>query len=90
MKHEDPIDLLKKVRKVDAPEFLLTRIQAKIYAGKQEKLPVSWKWAGSLAFMGLLAVNVFFAQSRRQTKPDATEMLVSSMNLDSSNQLYHE
>ncbi|HOY06976.1 MAG TPA: hypothetical protein PLO67_16325 [Saprospiraceae bacterium] len=90
MKEEDPIDLLKKVGKVDTPEFLFTRIQAKINSPAQEQLPVSWKWAGSLAFGLLLAANLFFAQNRRPMLPDTAELLVSSMSLDHSNQLYHE
>jgi hypothetical protein len=90
MKEEDPIDLLKKVGKVDAPEFLLTRIQAKINKPVQEQVPLSWKWAGGLAFGLLLAANLFFAQNRNPMTPDAAELLVSSMSLDHSNQLYHE
>ena len=90
MMDHDPIDLLKKVQKVDAPEFLFTRIRTKIAHPALDRVPPTWKWAGALAFGLLLTANFFLAHNRGQLTPDTTELLVSSMSLDHSNQLYHE
>ncbi|MBL7784228.1 MAG: hypothetical protein JNM22_23535 [Saprospiraceae bacterium] len=90
MDKQDPIHLLKKIQKVDAPEFMYTRIQARIRIQATEQLPLSWKWAGGLAFGMLLLLNVSLLQRRQSQAPDTAELLISNMNLYQSNQLYHE
>ena len=80
---------LKKVKKVDAPDFMLTRIYAKISANEAEKTPVSWKYTGALAFTLLLLLNVFLGFG---IVPDhaGTKSLVEAMKLQPDNQLYDE
>lgn len=90
MKNEEELDLLKKVAKTDAPPFLMTRIAAKIRAGESERLPVSWQWAGSLAFTALLLFNVFFLKNNTRKPENASETLAVSLNLQTSNQFYDE
>ena len=90
MDKQDPLNLLKKIQKVDAPEFMYTRIQARIGNQASEQLPLSWKWAGGLAFALLLALNISLLQRRQMPTPDTAELLISNMNLYPSNQLYHE
>ena len=54
---ENILNRCKKVQKVDAPPFLMTRIRAKIQAVEAEKLPVFWRWAGATAVVLLLWLN---------------------------------
>ncbi|MFN0216495.1 MAG: hypothetical protein ACKVT2_19720 [Saprospiraceae bacterium] len=85
------MEQLKKVRKVDAPPFLLTRIQAKIRASAAEKVPVSWNWAGALALSILLVLNIsLFIGTGKTPGIDRTQSLAEGMNLQSNNQLYNE
>jgi hypothetical protein len=90
MKKMNQIALLKKVRQVEAPPFMLTRIEAKLRAIEAERLPVSWQWAGALTFMLLVLFNVSAMRTERTASPDATSQLVESLQLHPSNQLYHE
>jgi hypothetical protein len=53
----DPLKLLQKVEKVEAPPFLMTRIQAKIRAAVTEQAPVSWQWAGATALLLMFWLN---------------------------------
>ena len=80
------IDLLKKVSKVDAPPFLLTRIQAKIRSGEAERLPVSWGWASGLAFSLLLLLNMLALGRSNETTP--TKSLAEQLQMNQNNELY--
>jgi hypothetical protein len=85
------LDLLKKVRRVEAPAFMYTRIQTKIRAATTERLPVSWQWASGLAFSILVLGNVFyFSKTENLTQQSSVETLAQSMQLQSENQFYNE
>lgn len=85
------LDLLKKVRRVETPAFMYTRIQTKIRAARTERLPVSWQWAGGLAFSMLIMGNVFyFSKIENGTQQSSVETLAESMQLQSKNQFYDE
>lgn len=90
MKKKNHIELLKKVGQVEAPPFLLTRIEAKIRAAEAERLPVSWQWAVALTFMLLIFFNLSALKTERSASPDPTSQLAESLRLHPSNQLYHE
>lgn len=81
MPHLEKIELLRKVRRVEAPPFLLTRIRAKIDAARAEKLPATWAWAGSLAFGLLLFLNVVLATRTETADPAAQYRLHQSPQL---------
>ncbi len=83
MPHLENIELLRKVRQVEAPPFLLTRIRARIDAARAEKLPAAWAWAGTLAFGLLLLLNVVLA-ARTETAPNPA----AQYRLHQSPQLY--
>lgn len=84
------LELLKKVRSVDAPPFLLTRIEAKILAAQAERIPVSWRWSGALAFGLLLLLNVVFLAPEKATTTTQAEQMAQSFQLLTINQLYNE
>lgn len=86
----EKLELLKKVRRMDAPEFMLTRIQAKIRADKADRLPVSWQWAGAMACGLLLVFHIFLLETERTPPISAAEQVAESLQIQSSNQLYDE
>ena len=89
--NKDPnLDLLNNVKRMEAPPFLLTRVMAKIHSEVQRPVPASWKWAGGLAFVVLLALNTGVAQWQSQTVVTPVQSLVDNMALQPSNQLYDE
>lgn len=92
MKQQPDIEQLKRVKKVAAPPFLLTRIQAKIEENNMEHLAPQWKWAGVLAIALMLFMNIFVVNLEQQnnTQSEAMEMISEGMGLFQSNQLYHE
>jgi H+/Cl- antiporter ClcA len=87
----DPLEPLKKVQKVAAPPFLYTRIQAKIQQQTAEYLPPRWQWAAALTLGLFVVANLYLLQQpapfSSNSGPDA---LVNSLNLNTSNQLYHD
>jgi hypothetical protein len=84
------LELLKKIQKVDAPPFLYTRIQAKIRSAATEQLPMSWKWAGGLAFSMLIVGNLYFSTLNSAASTSSIEVLAEGMRLQSQNQFYDE
>ena len=82
--------LLKKVRRVEAPPFLQTRIQAKIRASAAERLPASWQWAGGLAFALLLFLNGIALRREKTAAQPPSGLMAESLEIQTSNQLYDE
>jgi len=90
MKIEIKPELLRRVKKIDAPPFLLTRIQAKLRAAEAERVPVSWRWAVSLVFFLLLVSNFYFLKMEKTDHAAPAETLVVKLQLQCYNQLYNE
>lgn len=88
MQENDHIELLENIKKVDAPPFLFTRIEAKIAHVTSDKL--NWKWALSgLATLALvLTINITLSQNVVDEEPNNN--IVSELNLSPTNQLYHD
>lgn len=91
MKGNDYIEKhLKSIKKVDAPAFLLTRIEAKINSNEKNVVS-SKKIALALACtMTLIIGNVLFVQQSNSKVSDPQTSIFDNMNLVNSNQLYHE
>ncbi|MDZ4714434.1 MAG: hypothetical protein SH819_03105 [Cytophagales bacterium] len=87
----EKLDLLKKIQRVDAPPFLFTRILSRIGANATVKVSASWKISFVAAGIVLLGLNlaIILRSSEPQTNP-GLEAVVSTMELSTSNQLYHE
>lgn len=92
MKQQEALQHLKKVGKVEAPPFLLTRIQAKIAARQVAQVPSSWKWAGALAFGTVLLLNLLAVGSVQPSRDSRSqiETLADGLQLSGTNQLYDE
>lgn len=84
---------LKRIKEVDAPPFLYTRIQQQIQNLLQQEAPAKWKWAFALtAFMMLLInISILVRSSAPATKENSgVENMVNGMGLSTTNDLYHE
>lgn len=93
MNIDEKLNLLKQIKEVDAPPFLLTRIRQRIDSLGNAEAPVKWKWAFALTSVAILALNTFIllTSSTSATKNNAgVENVVKAMNLSTQNDLYNE
>jgi hypothetical protein len=88
---EKRLELLKKIQKVEAPPFLLTRIRERIDSSSIEKAPATWRFGFIAAAVVVLSLNVsiFFKSSRTENKNGIGEE-INSMDLSNTNDLYNE
>ena len=93
------LERLKRIAKVDAPPFLLTRIKEQIRQKGLHEAPVQWRWAFAATAVLTLALNISILLSSMGTKNttektasnnNGIENVVNSMNLSSNNNLYNE
>lgn len=91
MNIDNKLEALKKIKQVEAPPFLLTRIKQQIQNLGNAPAPVKWRWAFAASAIIILALNisVFFTRNSSATNT-GIETVVSSMNLSNSNSLYNE
>lgn len=81
------IDQLSKIKEVEVPPFLLTRILQKIERNRASVLPKAFVRAFSLSFVLLLLLN--FGAVFYSLKSDSGKVnLIESMNLAPSNSIY--
>ncbi len=91
MNIDQKLDLLKKIQKVDAPPFMLTRIRQRLDASEPMLASTTWKVAfgTGLLLVATLNVSLFFF---RTTTADAAEIqdIVTTMELSNQNDFYNE
>lgn len=81
---------LKSIKKVDAPPFLLTRIEAKINENQKNIVSTKKIAIALTCTVALILGNVIFIQRTNKTNYDTETSVFESMNLVNSNQLYHD
>jgi hypothetical protein len=85
------LELLKKIQKVDAPPFMLTRIMEHIDSFTIEKAPTAWRLAFVGAAVVVLSLNVsIFLKSSDKQNESGIEGVISSMELSNTNDLYND
>ena len=91
MNIDNKLDALKRIKQVDAPPFLLTRIKQQIQNLGNVPAPVKWKWAfaGSAIIILVLNVSILLKEDSSQ-ESSGIETVASSMNLTNTNALYNE
>ena len=91
MNIDNKLDALKKIKQVEAPPFLLTRIKQQIQNLGNAPAPVKWKWAFAATAFIILALNmsILFRTGSAENKT-GIEAVVKSMNISDSNDLYNE
>jgi hypothetical protein len=78
-KELDTIALLDEIGRVDAPPFLLTRIQQKIIEARTERVSPVLAWTAGLATVLLLLINAWVLTSVPTSHESAADMTVNSM-----------
>ena len=63
MDHNNDLDILNKIDKVEAPPFLYTRIESKIQELKDVKVSKPWLVSIGMAMVVLITVNLFALKS---------------------------
>lgn len=91
MNIDQKLDLLKKIQKVDAPPFMLTRIRQRLDAPEPSLAPTTWKVAFGTGLLLVAALNVSLFIFRSATA-DTTEIqnIVSTMDMSNHNDFYNE
>jgi len=92
MKKTSQIQLLEKIKKVDAPSFLYTRIEAQIDHLQQNNTSLKWVALSTTAFCLLLIINwsvlnTYFTGAKNTT---AIHNIADEMQLVNNNQIYYE
>lgn len=93
MNIDNKLDLLKQIKEVDAPPFLLTRIRQQLQNLDNAEAPVKWKWAFALTSVAILVLNIsIFFKTADTTYKNTTgiETVINSMNLATTNNIYNE
>ena len=91
MKEFDELKKLERLQRVEAPPFLLTRINERIRSAQSNNAPLQWSLAASLVFSFLLMANVYMLSSTGQTTTNTSlEQTIDNLDLMPSNQLYYE
>lgn len=93
MNIDKKLDLLKQIKEVDAPPFLLTGIRQQIDNLGTAEAPVKWKWAFALISVVILVLNIsmLLRSTDSAVKNNAgVENIVKAMNLSTQNDLYNE
>jgi hypothetical protein len=93
MNIDNKLDLLKQIKEVDAPPFLLTRIRQRINNSGNAEAPVKWKWAFALTSIVIMMLNgTIFLKSTvtSEKKTTGVENVINGMNLSTKNDLYNE
>lgn len=80
-------DYLQKIKHVDVPPFLFTRIQQKIERNKRERMPESQTLILALSFALILIFNVLVITKYTSQTNDAA-VFAESIHLTSDNFIY--
>ncbi len=91
MNIDQKLDLLKKIQKVDAPPFILTRIRQRLDSVEQMPASIAWKLAFGSGLLLVAALNVSILLLRfSNTDKSQIQEIVSTMDLSNQNDFYNE
>lgn len=81
---------LRKIKPVEAPPFLLTRIKSRIDSLHKAPAPLQWTWSFAAATLVVLAVNtgILLTELDAPVENNVADV-VSAMQLATNNDLYH-
>lgn len=87
MQDLNELKMLEKVKRVEAPPFLFTRIEAQL----NEQLPVRWVWVSISTVLLLVVVNTLILRDSTQlseTSNSSVQYISEEMGIQTTNQLY--
>jgi hypothetical protein len=83
----EPFNQLDKIQKVDAPEYMLTRIYAKIDNLASKKVKPVFAWSTIGAFSLVVVINVFVLINN-QNQEQQTNTILNEMGMEINNSIY--
>jgi hypothetical protein len=85
-------DILDKVRPVDAPPFLYTRILQRVQALRERPIPLRWKltWAAAGLFVLLLNVGTLLGEGSKKQVPPADSGAGVGGYVNTINDIYND
>ena len=86
MKNIDPINALDNIQKVDAPEFMLTRIYAKIDSLSEIKVKPGLAWSLIGTFALVVFINAFILL--KSSDSGQTQNIATEMGMEINNSIY--
>jgi len=91
MNIENELNKLKNVRRQEAPYWLGTRIMTRIAAVAEVTVSRQWKWAFTAAASVVVLLNIVVLVNKTANKKEpALNEMIQTMQLSTSNDLYHE
>jgi hypothetical protein len=92
MKKNKDFQSLTRIKKVEAPPFLFTRIEQRVKNLRPDKISLRWVLGGSLSFCLLLYFNITLINLNlnNEVSTNDLELVLDDMNMNASNQLYYE
>ena len=87
---DQDLEKLKKIRPVEVPDFLFTRIRARVENLAQAAAPLKWKLAFAATALLVLLLNAGLLFKSTAPRQQELEPLVNSLQLSTSNALYYE
>ncbi len=83
------LESLKRIKKVEPPAFLLSRIMERVKTNPQA--PLTWRlaYAGAAIFIVFINVSILFSASESKDN-NGVEGIVNTMELATTNDLYYE
>jgi hypothetical protein len=82
---------LEKIRKVEAPPFLFTRIRAQIDSFAKAPAPVQWSFSFAAVAVIVLALNLGALFTNSSSSQDSgISTVVSGMQMSTTNEIYYE
>ncbi len=90
MNIDTELNKLQKIRPVDTPPFLLTRIEQRIASSSRTSVSPKLRFAVFSSLLALAVINAIVLSSffEKQNGSSGIRHLASEMNLSSSNDLY--
>jgi uncharacterized lipoprotein YbaY len=89
MNIDKELESLTRIKRVEPPAFLLTRIMERVKTNPQA--PLAWRLAFAGASIIIVCINVSILLSASISKDNkGVEGIVNTMELSTTNDLYHE
>ena len=89
MNIDQKLESLKRIKRVEPPAFLFTRIMEQVKPKPQ--VPLTWRLAFAGVSIAIVCINAFILFNTSDSKDSTSvEVIVNTMELSTSNDLYHE
>lgn len=91
MSKQETFEKLNRIKQVEVPPFLYTRIEAGLENLNHRKAPLKWKLtACSLVALVLFLNGIMLNNHLKNAQQNDVTTIVNQMNLSASSQLYYE